>query len=392
MTGDHEQRGALTRRIVEEFLPSDARFFLLDVGCSGGLDVRWNVFGERLRAVAFDAWIAEINRLTATDTRPNIRYEAAYVGCRDFARLFPYELKESTEGRNSSPFRRVSAFAADRRLRKSYAQDTTIAGDPMQWTLRRLTLDEYVDPSQYGQVDFIKVDTDGHDIEVVLGADAILAAGGALGLFVEVQLHGPIHEFANTFPNIDGLLRRRGFSLFDLQTYRYSRADLPAPFAWDVAAQTTTGQVLWGDALYLRDLASLRYEEMWPDYQITPDRIMKLACLFDLYGLPDCAAELLNNRGASLTLAQRNELLDLLVSGEPGSYAQHVAAFEADYTSFFRSRMQPPVEEKRADDTVADSVRQLTARNEKLLERLREYKKKIVKLRTRLDDLEARQR
>jgi hypothetical protein len=187
-------------------------------------------------------------------------------------------------------------------------------------------------------VDFVKVDTDGHDIEVILGARNILAAGGVLGLRVEMQFHGSPHEYANTFSNIDRLLRERGFSLFDLDVYRYSRADLPAPFVYDIPAQTTTGQVSWGEALYLRDLGSPTYEAMW-NYDVTRERVMKLAALFDLFDLPDCAAELLRNRAHFLDDPTRENLLDLLVSDEPGAYASLLATFERDFTEFYRSRM-----------------------------------------------------
>src|SRR5690348_5844799 len=55
------------------------RFTLVDVGCSGGIDPVWRVFGDRLRAVGFDASVGECDRLTAEETNPDIRYIAAFV-------------------------------------------------------------------------------------------------------------------------------------------------------------------------------------------------------------------------------------------------------------------------------------------------------------------------
>jgi FkbM family methyltransferase len=388
-------RGVLTGRLLGKRLGGEWPFLLLDVGCSGGLDQRWSAFGDRLRAVGFDPLIAEVDRLNAVNTNQGVRFEAAFVGCHDFDSLFPPSLrKDNVAARNNQPFPRSSAFAAQRRLRTSYVQQQFNAGAPVQWSARRITLDDYLDPGEYGRVDFVKIDTDGHDIEVVLGADKILSAGGALGLMVESQFHGAVHEFENTFANIDRLLRRQGFTLFDLVPYRYSRAELPAPFAWDIAAQTTTGQVLWGEAVYLRDLGSRDYDRMWPGYEITPERVMKLACLFDLFDLPDCAAELIVNRGTGLAAADREELLDALVGGEPGSYAAHVASFEADYTSFFRSRVhaKEKQERKAVDGEASEVVRQLQARNDELRERLKDRRDKIAKLKTRVDELEARRK
>ena len=42
-------------------------FTHIDVGCSGGIDPVWRVFGPRLRAVAFDASLDECERLARED-------------------------------------------------------------------------------------------------------------------------------------------------------------------------------------------------------------------------------------------------------------------------------------------------------------------------------------
>jgi hypothetical protein len=171
-----------------------------------------------------------------------------------------------------------------------------------------------------------------------------------------MQFHGSPHEYANTFSSIDRLLREQGFSLFDLDVYRYSRADLPAPFVYDIPAQTTTGQVSWGEALYLRDLGSSTYEEMW-NYDVTAERVMKLAALFDLFELPDCAAEVLQNRAHFLDDSTRASLLDLLVSGEPGAYASLLAQFERDFTSFYQSRIAAASNADSVSTTDSEALR-----------------------------------
>src|SRR5690606_20933333 len=101
---------------------------------------------------------------------------------------------------------------------------------------------------------------------------------------VEAQLHGAVHDYANTFSNIDRYLRARGFTLFDLEIYRYSRAALPAPVAIRVPAQTIAGQVHWGEAVYFRDLAHPGYEAMF-GIDSTRERLVKLCALFATFGL-----------------------------------------------------------------------------------------------------------
>lgn len=339
------RRGALAARIVEQTLWGDSPFFLIDVGCSGGIDALWSRFGDHLRAVGFDPLVAEVDRLNAA-APPGVAYEAAFVGCRDYDHLFPPALRhDRVASKNGDPFARVSAIAVQRRTAMSFEQEHFNAGAPIVLAERTVVLDEWLDRREYSGVDFVKIDTDGHDIEVLLGAEGILSAGGALGLKIECAFHGAVHPHANTLANIDRFMREHGFTLFDLTSYKYSRAELPAPFVYDLAAQTVSGQAMWGDGVYFRDLASPDYERMWPGYTITPERVLKLACLFDLFDLPDCAAELLLSRGQFLDAARRGELLDLLAPAEYGSYAAHVAAFDADYKSFYPSRRRAVREE-----------------------------------------------
>jgi hypothetical protein len=377
-------RSALTGHVLEQRLWGDAPFFLIDVGCSGGIEKRWDVFGDRLRAVGFDPLVSEIDRLNSANLRPSVVYEAASVGCPDYDTLFPPAMRKDRAA-SRTPFARSSATAAQARQQMSYIQEVFNSSAPLVLSRRMVVLDDYLPPDQHQLVDFIKVDTDGHDIEVVLGARAILDADGVLGLHVEAQFQGPEHEFANTFGNIDRVLHSHGFSLFDLTTNRYSRAELPAPFVYDLAAQTVSGQLVWGDALYFRDLASPAYDAVWR-YAVTPERVMKLACLYEQFGLPDCAAELLVNRGDFLAPSTREDLLDLLAGGEPGAHRALVAAFNADPASFFPSRRQ------MVSTDGADRSRSSDQKSRNLRERIETLKAKNAQLRERLRDREARSR
>jgi len=366
-------RSALTRHVIEQRLWGDAPFFLIDVGCSGGIEKRWDVFGDLLRAIGFDPLISEIDRLNSVNTRPSVVYEAASVGCSDYDTRFPKAMRNDPIGPRTL-FDRSSAAAAQARREMSYEQEVFNSSAPLVLSDRMVVLDDYLPAGEHHGVDFIKVDTDGHDIEVVLGATAIMDAG-VLGLQVEAEFHGLRHEFANTFANIDRVLRNHGFSLFDLSTNRYSRAELPAPFVYDIAAQTVSGQLLWGDAIYFRDLATPTYERAWK-YTVTPERVMKLACLFEQFGLADCAAELIVKRGTFLDASTRGALLDLLAGGGPGAYRELMSAFQADPTSFFRSRRgdgDEPESDQKAHD-LRERIETLKAKNAQLRERLGDRK------------------
>lgn len=274
--------------------------FVVDVGARGGIGKVWSAFGSRLRAVGFEPLVREVDSLNAQESRPKVRYEAAFVGCEDYGSLCPAEHRTIP----FNPFARSSSVRAAACTGGAVASNGPSEDASPVYAGRTLMLDDYFGPDERARIDFLKVDTDGSDFAVLLGARELLRSG-ALGLKVEVQFQGAAHPYANTFANIDIYLRGHGFTLYDVQLFRYSRAALPRAFTSRLMASTVSGQVLSGHALYFRDIAHPDYGRHHP-FTVTPERVLKLAALFDLFDLPDCAAELLVNRSGDPAL------LDLL--------------------------------------------------------------------------------
>jgi hypothetical protein len=308
---------------------------LVDVGASGGIADYWASFGDALVAVGFDPLVTNMKKMNAAEARPRVRYEAAFVGCHGFDERLPPDAR-----RFFDPYQRSSAVRAQELMRVDFVADHFNEGDELVWSDTRVTLDDrFSDPAP---LDFLKVDTDGSDIQVLLGADRLLREGAFLGVMVEAQFHGVSHDYANTFANIDRYLRSLGFMLFDLDRNRYTRAVLPGRFEYDITAQTLTGQVLWGDALYLRDLADPGYAARW-SYSMTRERLLKLAALFDLHGLPDCAAELLLAHANLTSEPERESLLDMLAAsaGLDTTFREHSRRFATEPKSFFPAAYRP---------------------------------------------------
>jgi hypothetical protein len=208
----------------------------------------------------------------------------------------------------------------------------------MELSESHVSLDDYVAQHDIPFIDFIKIDTDGHDIEVLLGAEKMLTSQRVLGVALEANFHGPLHKVANTFANIDLFLRSHGYSLYDLEPYRYSRQELPAPFLYRIPAQTVTGQIQSADALYLRDFSNPNYQAMF-SMQPTAPEIMKLACLFEMFGLPDCAAELLKvHRRLIDPFYPVDKLLDALVPSKfmkKSNYRAYMKSFSNNPKAFY---------------------------------------------------------
>lgn len=319
----------LTRLLVERGMFRRDPVHIVDVGASGGIDSYWHEFGDQLRAVGFDPLIVEIERLKNEGAR-GVNYIAAWVTC---ASPLPDDSRLSTDF-----FQRTSAVRAAELARLDYTREHFNAGAELRLSDERIVLDDYFSDADASSIDFMKVDTDGQDYEVLVGTRSILHAGRVLGLAVEVQFQGHVSESANVFGNIDRLLRGAGFSLFDVEAYRYSRAALPAEFVYEIPAQTKSGQVSWGDALYFRDLGDPDYEQRWGFFPTSED-VLKLACFYELFGLLDCAAELILKYTALLRgELDCRELLDILATEQTGRKTSHAALireFELDVRERF---------------------------------------------------------
>lgn len=325
----HQPR--LTRLLVARRTFRADPVFIVDVGASGGIDTHWYEFGDQLQAVGFDPLTAEVTRLN-DHAVTGLQYVAAWVTSP--------AVREIDDVPSTQFFPRTSAVRAAEIASLDYARTYYNAGAEIVFTDDRIVLDEFFDESDAMGIDFMKVDTDGHDYDVLVGSDHILSSGRVLGLAVEAQFQGPVSETANLFGNIDAFLRRKGFSLFDLEIYRYSRAALPARFVHEIPAQTVTGQVSWGEAIYFRDLGDPRYEEMC-GFEPTAEDVLKLACLYEIFGMPDCSAELiLKYREQIGSFGDPTELLDLLAREQSGRDITHAGLLQ-EFSADVRDRFRP---------------------------------------------------
>ena len=148
-------------------------------------------------------------------------------------------------------------------------------------TVETTTLDQACERESIGTIDFLQVDVQGADLHVLEGATKTLATG-VLAIQTEVEF-APLYVGQPLFADLDRYLREQGFTLFELATTQRPRARSP------IFSTANGGQVLWGDAFYLRDL--LAEPEDAP--LKTPANLLKLACIADALDFPDYALEVL---------------------------------------------------------------------------------------------------
>ena len=279
----------------------DYPFVYVDAGCSnadtsGFVPTLVHIFGEDLKIVGFDPLVSECTRLQeAFDKMPgDHKIEAAY--------LCSHPDVEETIGRiqnkdgvwNDNFWSRswtkhcqdLFESGPENEESKKYISFETV------YAKRHICLDEYF--KDYSNVDFIKIDVDQVHNGVLRGCRQILNSKGVLTVETEANLQGYRDPTANTLFDAGVFLRAHNFSCFGIHTLlKYSRKHLPAPFDMHCIAQTTTGQIRQCDALFMRDLhnpnsqANILFEEP------RLIKLLKLACIMEIYDLNDCAVEIL---------------------------------------------------------------------------------------------------
>jgi FkbM family methyltransferase len=143
------------------------------------------------------------------------------------------------------------------------------------------TLDDFCQKENLTEVDFLKTDVQGADLDVLEGASKILDSG-ILAVQVEIIFS---HLYINQplFADVDTFLRNHNFTLFDI--FRAYRLRVRSP----IHTTARAGQLLWGDAFYFRDLI----REDIDGHLRSPDRMLKLACIADIMNFPDYTLEIL---------------------------------------------------------------------------------------------------
>lgn len=144
------------------------------------------------------------------------------------------------------------------------------------------TLDAFCQEENIEEIDFLQIDVQGADLDVLQGAINLLNKT-IYAIQIEVEFS---HLYINQplFADVDTFLRNQKFTLFDL----YS-AHRPRYIIDQKSPKHSRGQILWADAFYLKDLLG----EKFITEEKSPLKILKLACIADVMGFYDYALELL---------------------------------------------------------------------------------------------------
>ncbi|MHB8136730.1 MAG: FkbM family methyltransferase, partial [Anaerolineaceae bacterium] len=256
---------------------------IVDVGARYGFEEHWSAFGEKLKIIGFEPDAEECTRLNQ-EILPNTTY---------------YPLALGTSGKKRTFYLTKNAGSSSFYLPNMALWDRFLDWDGLEITgkiqLDTTDLDTFLKSESIGDIDFIKLDAEGSELDVLQGSTEILKSS-VVGVSIEISFI-ETRENAPTFHMIDKFLTDLGFILYDLDTFRYSRKILPEP-RWAnerIGQPSQRGQIISGQALYLRDPISELSQK--PKKQLksgwSDQKLIKMACLFEIFNFRDCAMELI---------------------------------------------------------------------------------------------------
>lgn len=291
-------------RLIKQLVTSRAfankPLVVADVGARRGFESHWSVYGDQARLIGFEADAEECERLNR---------QVASSGNR----FFPVALHQS-KGKRPFYIAAQASSSGFYPVNMKFVQRLT---DEVNLSIIKTTemdtidFDSFASENNIGHIDFIKLDTEGCELDILKGASKVLE--NVIGLSIEVEFL-QLHEGQPVFDDVEAFLRPLGFILYDLAVYRHNRKALPDLTPSPTPGPALRGQVTWGQALFLKDgtdeISSGQTREKWDDI-----RVLKLASIMELFCLPDCAIELIQNAHDNGLLKDENitHLLDLLV-------------------------------------------------------------------------------
>jgi Methyltransferase FkbM domain len=323
------------------------QFGLLDIGCSGGIAPVWRAFEPRLRALGIDASETECARLAALERNPDVAYVAAFVSG---SAAKPVDLSSGPASPLIMRMVKRLSFTRVLEMREARLRDASnmekLRHNAWQMTgladrCKPVVAPELLAERGWTSVDYLKIDVDGADFDILRSFERHFSALGMLAAQLEVNFVGNGSPDEHSFHNTDRFMRQHGFDLFRLDNRTYSTRALPARFAIDIPAQTVGGRILQGDAFYARDPIAA-------GAALTDAQLVKLICIFSAWELPDAAAEILLHFRERFSGLDIEHALDVLsAQAQRGDeqalpYRAYMAEFEREAPRFFPPAVSVP--------------------------------------------------
>jgi FkbM family methyltransferase len=260
-----------TEYVIKQKIFAENPLAVVDVGARGGPEPHWVHYKDHVKIAAFEPDEKECEALNKRRTSSRITYYPVALHEKEGT----YEFYELGTPDGASFYKMNYEFVN----RFPDEMDLEVKGHSR---VRATTLDLFLAKNKAAHADFIKVDTEGSELDVLQGAKNTLESS-VLGISCEV-LFVPWRSNKVFFSDVERFLYELGFKLYDLSLHKYARKSFPGP-------ESSWGQTVVGQAIFFRD--PVEEIKKGPAEKWNEMRVYKLASLFEVFGFPDVAIELL---------------------------------------------------------------------------------------------------
>lgn len=296
-------------------------FRLLDIGVRGGIANHWLNFGDYLHAWGFDVLHESVAPLIEANRHPErLHYFNIGLGERDTTRAFRFY--------PDNPW--SSHFAA------SNGSDQT---DESWQNVPIRRLDSLCAEGTIGPIDFMKVDAESYEIEIVKGAREFFGNSGTFGVEAETKFQRTPAYPRSHFVELYEELAPYGFSVCDAGLQRVPRRPLARGFPSEAIPGEYVLQPIGAawvfDFLFLNDI----FENTARQSAASPDRLLKMIAVAEIYGLQDIGLDILfGNRERLGNRFDVDHGADWLIRQRPDTkltYQQYLAAMNSPSSDGF---------------------------------------------------------
>lgn len=251
------------------------KLIFIDIGAMGGIPSKWKAIQGAVKSIGFEPDVREFQKLKNTDHEQFLNYVV-------------YQRSENLKLNISQDPGKTSIYHPNFQLLNDFpnAERHQIV-ESVEFSREQVdSLDNILQKHQVC-ADFLKIDTQGSELDILRGAENSLK--DIFGVELEVEFI-PLYENQPLFSDIQAFMTQKGFVLYDLRRAFWKRKEY-----FDYVGK---GQLIFGDTLYLKRVDD--YLKMLATISDEKKRALKIlnaitTCL--IYGIFDYAVLLVEGAG-----------------------------------------------------------------------------------------------